>query len=273
MICWFCTSEFFGRMIPTWASSARRKVVGVLSRHYSGSVVLYGKKYETDGWTNVTPVILSKTNIKLHNQKNNPICVLKKLAEKHFGGFKVFEFDDPVVSARDNFDELLFPSDHPGRSKNDTYYVNSNYLLRSHTSAHQRKILEKLRGQTECGGISTADVYRRDEIDSKHYPVFHQTELVRLYPSRKLSVNEIKKGMQESLEEFVKGLFARSSPQTAPLQIRWTDTYFPFTDPSWEMEIAHCGDWLEILGCGVMRNEILESGGRPKCFIEIDIGS
>ena len=78
-----------------------------------------------------------------------------------------------------NFDDLLIPSDHVSRSYNDTYYVNSETVLRCHTSAHQAQMLRE--GHTHF--LVTGDVYRRDAIDATHYPVFHQVlkkELHRL---------------------------------------------------------------------------------------------
>jgi len=76
-----------------------------------------------------------------------------------------------------NFDEVLVPSDHVSRSPNDTYYVDSETVLRCHTSAHQAETLRK--GFTSF--LVTGDVYRRDSIDSTHYPVFHQMEGVRVF--------------------------------------------------------------------------------------------
>lgn len=72
----------------------------------------------------------------------------------------------------DNFDSLLIPPDHPSRSSSDTYYANSEYCLRAHTSAHQLKLLK----QGLDNFIVIGDVFRRDEIDRNHFPCFHQME-------------------------------------------------------------------------------------------------
>ena len=82
-----------------------------------------------------------------------------------------------MVSTEQNFDQLLTPKDHVSRSKQDSFYVNKNYLLRSHMTAHD---VELIRSGLNAF-LTFGDVYRRDEIDAKHYPVFHQCDGVRLF--------------------------------------------------------------------------------------------
>lgn len=79
----------------------------------------------------------------------------------------------PIVSTKQNFDQVLVPEDHVSRSPNDTYYVDPHTVLRCHTSAHQVEVLESGRKAF----LITGDVYRRDSIDATHYPVFHQMEV------------------------------------------------------------------------------------------------
>ena len=88
----------------------------------------------------------------------------------------------PVVTVEQNFDSLLVPKDHVSRTKNDNYYINAEHLLRAHTSAHQRDLIKT--GLDAF--LVTGDVYRRDEIDMCHYPVFHQMEGVRLFSQHEL---------------------------------------------------------------------------------------
>ncbi len=90
--------------------------------------------------------------------------------------FSLFDDLPPKVSTESNFDSLLIPQDHPSRSRSDTYYVDQNSVLRTHTSAHQVELLKS--GAREF--IMCGDVYRKDEIDSSHYPVFHQIEGMRI---------------------------------------------------------------------------------------------
>lgn len=110
-------------------------------------------------------------------------------------------FDDlnPVVSANDCFDAMLVPKDHVSRRPTDTYYVNPTTVLRAHTSAHEVPMMKK--GFTSF--LVSGDVYRRDEIDASHYPVFHQMEGVRIFtqvlldiPSRPTNVSLLTVGFQ-----------------------------------------------------------------------------
>ncbi|VDQ01402.1 unnamed protein product [Trichobilharzia regenti] len=93
--------------------------------------------------------------------------------------FSLYDHLSPVVTVRQNFDSLLIPPDHPSRLRTDTYYLNETTVLRSHTSAHQLDLLSS--GLNAF--LVVGDVYRRDDIDSLHYPVFHQLEGVRLFTS------------------------------------------------------------------------------------------
>lgn len=165
------------------------------------------------------------------------------------------------------------PEDHVSRSRSDNYYINQTHLLRAHTSAHQRDTI--MEGNDAF--LLAGDVYRRDEIDRSHYPIFHQMEGVRLFsinemnkltnssvfssadrtPSRQelhsqASADMIGSDLKQVLEGLVFELFGT-------VECRWVETYFPFTHPSWELEILFEGEWLEVLGCGVMEQEILEN--------------
>jgi phenylalanyl-tRNA synthetase alpha chain len=210
-----------------------------------------------------------------------------------------------------NFDSLGFPADHPGRSKTDTYYINKDTVLRTHTSAHQADIF----AASESEGFTVAaDVYRRDAIDRSHYPVFHQMEGARMWsrsevpgggiaaavwadleklPKHNLVVQDsgpvfhkdnplqpehsaeeceaIAAHLKRSLEGVVVEVFGQAKKAAiaareakeddAPLQVRWIEAYFPFTSPSWELEVFWQGEWLELLGCGVVKQSLPNNAG------------
>ncbi|KAF9904089.1 hypothetical protein BX616_001405 [Lobosporangium transversale] len=257
-------------------------------------ITLGGKSYQTDAFTNVTPTILEKTTRQLHLIPSHPIAIIKDLISSAFPDFKHYQTFSPVVSTKENFDDLCFAEDHPGRAVTDTYYINQKIMLRTHTSAHQLQVL------TEADKILvTADVYRRDEIDASHYPVFHQMEGAQLFETRTV-VEDVRKAiaqdsmassstihttdttvitpanpkqechdeaamlatadhLKHSLNMMVRKLFSHEKD----LQVRWIDAQFPFTSPSWEMEILYQGKWLEVLGCGVIRQDILINAGKP----------
>lgn len=153
---------------------------------FPAKTILNDVTYQSDDWTNVNKKILSYTTLRLHKQKYNPLCHIKSriinFMFKAFPGrnrthqFSVFEDLSPVVTVEENFDSLLIPTDHPSRKKNDCYYINRDYLLRAHTSAHQANLIKS--GLNNF--LVIGDVYRRDEIDKSHFPVFHQVEGVRL---------------------------------------------------------------------------------------------
>ena len=251
-----------------------------------------GKEYKRDCMTNVTPAILERTGRNLHRTPHHPITILKERIVHHFhtrhvnrvGNPLYVHIDDvpPVVTTEQNFDSLYIPPDHISRQKQENYYINSTHLLRAHTSAHQRDFIKM--GLDKF--LLTGDVYRRDNIDSKHYPVFHQMEGVALLMKEELfkssgetleileqQLNEMietddkqathtidgakmtELNLKAALEDLIRDLFGND------IETRWTSCYFPFTHPSYELEIKYKGEWLEVLGSGVMRQEILEQGG------------
>jgi phenylalanyl-tRNA synthetase alpha chain len=167
--------------------------------------------------------------------------------------FKYYDEFSPRVTVEACFDSLLIPHDHPSRNLTDTFYFHDNEVLRTHTSAHQAQLMSK--------GIRsflvTGDCYRRDEIDSSHYPVFHQMEGVRVFDPHLVHKDDVEfavRDLKTAVEGMIISLFG-------PLQFRWNDDYFPFTDPSFELEINHNGKWMEVLGSGVIHRKLLDKCG------------
>ena len=133
---------------------------------------------------NVAPNIASRVGINLHQQPNHPIHTIKTMIQSYFHDFTAIDDLSPIVSTQQNFDSLLVPPDHVSRQRSDTYYLNDTTVLRTHTSAHQTTLLQQ-QGLQQF--LVTGDVYRRDEIDASHYPVFHQMEGVKMFPSSSAS--------------------------------------------------------------------------------------
>lgn len=152
-----------------------------------------GREFQRDTWSNVSSKILSHLGKKLHLQKYHPLSLIKQrivnLFYKRFVGrtgnpiFSVYDDLEPIVSIKQNFDSLLIPPYHQSRKKSDCYYINCDYLLRAHTTAHQSELI----GMGLNNFLVIGDVYRRDEIDSTHYPVFHQVDAVRLCGKHEVS--------------------------------------------------------------------------------------
>lgn len=203
--------------------------------------------------SNITPGIKAKIGRNLHNQPNQPVEIMKNYIYQYFEQQNMYKFEffddlNPIVTVEDNFDKLLIPLAHPARSKSDTYYIDDKTVLRTHTSAHQNDLLAK--GHSSF--IVTGDVYRKDEIDSTHYPVFHQMEIFTIIDKSSNPVEELHK----LLSGLVSHLFG-DVPYT------FDEDYFPFTDPSFEINVLSKskGKYIEILGCGVVKPEILISNG------------
>ena len=130
--------------------------------------------------------VRSKLGADLHLRPGHPLQVIKRTIEMHFeaeaqsSGSEPFAFFDslaPEVSVEANFDELLIPADHVSRAPTDTFYLDERTVLRTHTSAHQNELMRSGHKAFLC----TGDVYRRDTVDRSHYPVFHQTEGLKLF--------------------------------------------------------------------------------------------
>jgi len=113
-------------------------------------------------------------------------------------------------------------------------------------------------------------VYRRDEIDSSHYPAFHQLEAVKLFPKEDMAGADGLSGedwensaeckvIADDLKSVLEGLMDHLFGET---EKKWSEDYFPFTTPSYELEIKYEGEWLEVLGCGVVHEEVLEMADR-----------
>src|SRR5579883_3181501 len=196
---------------------------------------------------NIPSSVLNKVGLNLHNRPSHPIQIVKQLVFDYFKtnvstDYKTFDDLPPKVSVIDNFDSLLIPVTHPARSKSDTYYFDDATVLRTHTSAHQVELLKSGHRKFLVAG----DVYRKDEIDRTHYPVFHQMEGVCLLEE----YDNPKERLIGTLSKLVEYLFPNC-------EYRFNEDYFPFTDPSFEVEVKYESKWLEILGCGVIRTEIL----------------
>ena len=171
--------------------------------------------------------------------------------------FDTYDSCPPIVSTKACFDDLRIHPGHASRSPSDTYYVNTDHVLRTHTSAHQTELLRKGVMNFLCSG----DVFRRDEIDSSHYPVFHQMEGVRTFQVeeiRGMTVQEAKKMAETELKDVLSGL---ARHMFGDVEMRWNDDYFPFTEPSYELEVKFEDNWLEVLGCGVVHDEVYACAG------------
>jgi phenylalanyl-tRNA synthetase alpha chain len=164
------------------------------TRFKSPSISILGDTYKVDSLTNVTPRVANKVDHRLHRRPGHPLYHVRRRIENYFNSsfvtrvgtprFAIFDSISPIVTPLQNFDSLLVPSSHPSRSPSDTYYINSEHLLRSHTTAHDADLI---RSGLDAF-LTIGDVYRRDEIDASHYPVFHQVDGVLLFSQNQVTI-------------------------------------------------------------------------------------
>ena len=145
-----------------------------------------------------------------------------------------------------NFEALNIPEDHPAKDMHDTFYLDNGLLLRTHTSPVQIRTMEKQGPPIRI--ICPGKVYRKDS-DLTHTPMFHQIEGLVLEENASFAVL---KGM---LKDFINNFFGNET------ELRFRPSYFPFTEPSAEVDIKWKKGWLEILGCGMVHPNVLEMSG------------
>ena len=185
---------------------------------------------------------------RLENGGLHPVTRTIERIERLFGelGFAVAtgpEIEDDFH----NFDALNIPAHHPARSDHDTFFFNPSLMLRTHTSGVQIRTMEQQ--QPPIRIIAPGRVYRND-YDMTHTPMFHQVE--GLLIDEKVSFTELK-GI---LHDFLRNYFEED------LTIRFRPSYFPFTEPSAEVDVmGKNGRWLEVLGCGMVHPSVLRSVG------------
>ena len=149
-----------------------------------------------------------------------------------------------------NFTALNIPSDHPARDMQDTFYLPNGQLLRTHTSPVQIRHLEQNPPPVRI--VAPGRVYRRDAIDTTHSPVFHQVEVLAIDEEINFS------HLRGTVMAFLRAFFGN-------LPVRFRASYFPFTEPSAEVDVQWQGRWLEVMGCGMVDPAVLEGLGLDPC--------
>ncbi len=189
----------------------------------------------------------------------HPITLVKNQLIDIFAGmgFKIFEGPE-IETDYYNFTALNTPKDHPARDMQDTFYLAENLLLRTQTSAGQIRVMEKDAPPIKI--LSPGRVFRSDD-DATHSPMFHQME--GLVVDKGITLCDL----QGMLAEFAKRMFTSST------KVRLRPSYFPFTEPSVEVDLscAECGGkgcrlckgtgWIEVLGAGMVNRRVLENCG------------
>ncbi len=189
----------------------------------------------------------------------HPVTLVREELIDIFSGMGFDVFEGPEIE-RDyyNFQALNIPADHPARDMQDTFFVTKEFLLRSQTSSGQIRVMENKRPPIKV--LSPGRVYRSDS-DATHSPMFHQME--GLVVDKNITLNDLK-GL---LDEFARRMF------TSETKTRLRPSYFPFTEPSVEVDLScsACGGkgcrickgtgWIEVLGAGMVNRKVLENCG------------
>jgi len=160
-------------------------------------------------------------------------------------GYRVVEGPD-IETDHYNFEALNIPADHPARDMQDTFYLPDGQLLRTHTSPVQIRHLEQHAPPVRV--IAPGRVYRRDAVDATHSPVFHQVEVLAIDEGLDFS------HLRGTVTHFLRAFFG-------DLPVRFRASYFPFTEPSAEVDVQWRGRWLEVMGCGMVDPAVLEGLG------------
>jgi phenylalanyl-tRNA synthetase alpha chain len=160
--------------------------------------------------------------------------------------------DSPEIETDYNcFEALNCPKDHPARDMQDTFYLTEDMekLLRTHTSSVQIRQLKKRKPPLRI--VAPGRVYRKDDIDATHSLMFHQVEILALEKRGELNLGHLKGTVEHFLKEML-------GPD---IQVRFRGSYFPFTEPSMEVDVFFRGKWMEVLGCGMVDPNVLEMAG------------
>ena len=191
---------------------------------------------------NIEPPLISEVKGSFHPINQVKDYLINMLAQT---GFQ--EVDGPEIESEEfNFDMLNIKKSHPARQMHDTFYVeNKTHVLRTHTSPVQ--IRSMLKSKPPLAFTSAGKVYRKDD-DATHLPMFHQVE--GIYVDENVTFANLK----DLIHQILHNLFGKN------VEIRFRPSYFPFTEPSAEVDIlSENGKWLEILGCGIVNPKVLKN--------------
>ena len=255
--------RYLGRVgsISAWAdrmkslSKEERPVVGKLLNEARSAVTAAIQQSAERLRTTKEASELANIDISLPGAAAEPgtLHPLTQMLDRGIGIFRRMGFalaEGPDVETEWHcFDALNTAPDHPARNEQDTFYLPDGRVLRTHTSTVQIRTMESARPPIRV--IAPGAAYRRDEVDATHSAQFHQIE--GLYVDEDVSVADLK----GTLEFFLRELFGSDS------QVRFRPHYFPFTEPSFEIDVKSKAlkggeKWLEVCGCGMVHPAVFE---------------
>jgi len=196
----------------------------------------------------------------LTKKENSPVKILvdQIINLQEFKDFDLLDFPK-IVTVNEEFDLLNAPINHPSRKETDTFFIDNIHHLRTQTTVmwsyylRDKEVLERLEKEEEIKALASGIVFRKDEIDRNHFPAFHQID--GLYICRKdkkvIALDDLK-----DVEIYIaKSIFGQD------IEYKFLVDSFPFTDPSVEMDIRMGGDWMEVVGSGLVHQQVLKNFG------------
>lgn len=213
---------------------------------------------------NIPPSIKNKIGKGLYREPNHPICIVKEKVLEYFSDLTKIEIENPLVPIEYNFDRLRVPQNHPSRKPSDTFYENDEMVLRTHMTCYLYPMGKSSSGSSRLRYISCGDVYRKDAIDSTHYPVFHQMDAFYIVDPGV----DVKQDLRNRLSGLVKHLFGNNVSFKLLEEKDCPDVYFPFTIDSLEVEVElkledGTTKKIEVLGAGTVHPDIMKDLGLP----------
>lgn len=251
------------RTVPVEMKRELGQKINDLKNFAAEKIASLKESFATAGDSEAETLDLTRTATPYELGTRHPLSVVKNEMLRIFAGMGFTIAEGPEIEDDWHvFESLNFPPDHPARDMQDTFFISRNpmdILLRTHTSSVQTRVMEKT--QPPIRIVCPGRVYRNEAISARAHCFFHQVE--GLYIDKNVSFADLK----QVLLGFARQMFG---PET---KIRLRPSYFPFTEPSAEMDISCdiCGGkgcafckgtgWVEILGCGMVDPNVLEACG------------
>ena len=245
------------REVGSYSNEVRNEITKLIDEKLQGikELELY-KKLENDR------IDITLPSKKRKQGSMHPLTIVRNEIEDLFISMGYDVVDGPEVDSDENcFEKLNLPKSHPARDAQDSFYITEDMLLRPHTSSMQVRYMTSMEEKHPFKMICPGKTYRRDDDDATHSHQFSQVE--GLVVGENISLSDLK----GTLETFAKRMFGRDR------EIRFRASYFPFTEPSYEVDVScfNCGmkgcnickgtGWIEILGCGMVHPNVLEFCG------------
>jgi phenylalanyl-tRNA synthetase alpha chain len=204
---------------------------------------------EQSGRRSKTAIDVTLPGIRRGPGRRHPLAQTVELVKTVLQGLG-FRYDDypEVETEYHNFDSLNTPQWHPSRDMHDSFYTKAGGVLRTHTTAFQTRVMRQL-GSPPIRAMTSGRCYRRDEIDATHFPIFNQLDAIAI--DRTISFADLK----WTLDRLIRSVLGED------VKLRFRPSYFPFTTPSAEVDVFYRGRWMELLGSGMIRPEVLRNGG------------